>query len=144
MRIIQVNWSAYQFHRSDKKDRSSWWRSANSTSCCLMLTACTSTSNCRMRFIGPLQPLDILGTDVTVSCSPLPSRRLPGRVIRKRLYAQAVQQRCAHEKVFMNECRSVLARLQAYTLRLWWTQTLRIKLRTLVSHYVFDCRCCWW
>jgi len=45
---------------------------------------------------------DVLGTSVTASCSPLPSRRSPGRVIRKRLYAQATQQRYADKNVSVN------------------------------------------
>ena len=62
-----------RFLRSDKRDRSSTWRSANSTrsvvglcSCCMTLTASAHASsfNCRMRRSGPL---DVLGTGVTDS-----------------------------------------------------------------------------
>jgi len=38
-------------------------------------SAHASSFNCSMRHSGPL---DVLGTGVTVSCSPLPSRHLPG------------------------------------------------------------------
>ena len=73
-------------------------------SCCLMLTARMSSFNCRMWRIGPL---DVLGTGMTVSCSPLPSCCSPGRGNGCMRIAQAVQQRCADVNVSMNAHRRV-------------------------------------
>jgi len=92
-----MNWSACQFPRSDKWHVQGKGQQKALTQ--LLLDADvlhTSSFNCRFG------PLDVLGTSVTVSCSPLPSRRLPGRVIRKRSYVQAAQQRCADENVSRN------------------------------------------
>ena len=115
VRIIHVNWSACQisFPEVTKRDQSTTWKSANSTrsvvgpcSCCLMLTVRThqvSTAACGALINNnSIGPLDVLGTGMTVSCSPRPSRRLPPAGGRKRLYVQEAQQRCVDRNVSIN------------------------------------------
>ena len=111
--IIHVNWSAYQFPRSDKRDCNATWRSANSTRSVVGLCSCCFIW--RRAHVNQLPhaatgPLDVLGTGVIASCSPLPSRHSPGRVIRKSLCAQAAQQRCVEENVSVNTRRHVRGR----------------------------------
>ena len=95
-----MNWSACQLPRSDKWDQSSVWGSANSTcsvagfcSCCLTMMH-TSSFNCQ---IGPL---DVLGTSVTASSSPLPSRHSPGRVIENG--ADSTAEMCRQGRLWMH------------------------------------------
>ena len=83
--VIHVNWSACQFSRNDKCDQSSTWRSFFCKVWHFVMLSCrpvklldadsgqTSGFNCST---GPLK---VLGTGMTVSCSPLLSHHSPGR-----------------------------------------------------------------
>jgi len=120
--ILYTNWSGCQFLRSDKRDRSSTWRSANSTrsvvslcSCCMTLTARTrqvSTAAC-----GAEDHLTFWARcDWQPAALPFPPAV---RRERKWLYAQAAQQRCADENEPVNASENARrrVRLQACTQR---------------------------
>jgi len=112
-----VNWSACQFPRSDKWDQSSTWRSANSTRSVVGFCSC-----CLTRAHVEFQlPLDVLGTDVTASCSPLPPAVRRESNYRKRLSAVSAAEMCGWECFRERERRRVrvctLLPIRAYVCR---------------------------
>ena len=80
--VIHVNWSACQFPRSDQ---SSTWRSVFCklwhfvTLSCRPVKLLDADSGQTSGFNCSTGPLKVLGTGMTVSCSPLLSRHSPGR-----------------------------------------------------------------
>lgn len=86
-----MNWSTCHFPRSYKSDRSSTWRSDDSSGS-VVAVACTGKINCRTG------PLDVLRTSVRATCSPFPPnvRQGVGDSDRKRSII------CAADTVSMN------------------------------------------
>jgi len=103
--------------KSDKWDRNSVQRSANSTRSVVAvvcrLTVCIGKTNCH---IGPL---DVLGMGVTASCFPLPSCHSPRRakMCRRVMYAPANTTVCVcrHARECMQTHTSTCLRVVALT-----------------------------
>ena len=145
------------FPEMTKRDWSSAWRSASSTrtvvglcNCCLTLTVCS-----RQVSTAALAHFNSLGTDVTVSCSPLPSRHLSGRVIMRNDCMHSQHSRDVRTRTFpwmrpwmytdafadaSAHCWPYLCAFRVPFVDV--NTTLHFKLRTLVSRYVSNCQRC--